>query len=150
MLKYICIFLWLIQVQPGSTPLTERQQRKTTPCQPSELSKYDAEILLCLLPASMTLRHNGRRVAWEEQTSSAKNQKDFYVFYVYDVSAPDNSSPTVGYFAINKHTAEVWDMGAVDFVQSNDLLAVQRIMRDSHCVDEKTLKTYTSLRPVGN
>lgn len=150
MTKYICLLLLLTQVQSGASSKTKRRRPQPTPCHPSELSKYDAEILLYLLPASVTVRHNGRKVAWEEQTSSALNQKDFYVFYVYDLSAPDYGSPTIGYFAINKHTAEVWDMGAVDFVQSDDLLAIQRILRDSHCVDEKTLKAYSSRRPGDN
>lgn len=126
MTKYVCILVLLAQVESASIHTAARQQSKQTPCQSTELTKYDAEILLCLLPASMALRHKGRSVAWEEQTSSAMNRKDFYVFYVYDASASVNSSPTVGYFAINKHTAEVWNIGAVDFVQSDDLLAVQR------------------------
>jgi hypothetical protein len=92
-------------------------------------------------------RTNGRKVGWELQSNPGLNRKDFFVFYVYDLSAPDYASPTIGYFAINKHTAEVWDMSAEKSVQSEDLLAVQKILRRGHWVDENVLKTYTSRRP---
>jgi hypothetical protein len=147
MIKLICILLLLAQIQSGTSFKTEAWRQPPTPCQPSELTKYDAEVLLYVLPASVNVRHAGGKEGWEEQTSSALNHRDFFVFYVYDLSTPDSASPTVGYFAINKHTAEVWDIGAKEFLQSEDLLAIQRILRHGHCVDDKTLKVYTSRRP---
>jgi hypothetical protein len=111
------------------------------------LNEYDAEILMYLAPASVTVRNSGRKVAWELQSNAKLNQRDFYVFYLYDLSAPAESSPTIGYFSINKHTAEVWDMDGLQLVQSDDLLAVEKILRRGHCIDDAVLKSYTSKRP---
>jgi len=147
MIKYVCIFLMAVQVQFTSTPIPTELQSPVTSCQPTELNEYDAEILVYLLPTSVMTRANGRKVGWELQSNPELNQKDFFVFYVYDLSAPDSGSPTIGYFAINKHTADVWDMSAERSVESEDLLAVQKILRRGHCVDETVLKTYASKKP---
>jgi hypothetical protein len=147
MIKYVCIFLMAVQVQFSSTPIPTESQSRAASCEPTEFTEYDAERLIYLLPASMTTRNNGRKVGWELQSNPELNEKDFFIFYVYDLSAPDSGSPTIGYFAINKHTAEVWDMSAGRSVQSEDLLAVQKILRRGHCVDESVLKTYSSRRP---
>jgi hypothetical protein len=146
-IKYVLVFLLLVQVTSAPRPAGKAPQSQPAPCQPSELNQYDAEILLYLLPASVTVRGNGKKVGWELQRNPVLNQKDFYVFYLYDLGAPDHGSPTIGYFAVNKHTAEVWHMDMEEFVESEDLLAVQRILRKGHCVDDTVLKTYSPRRP---
>lgn len=139
----------LLMVQFGlvATPLVTNSQSSQRPCEPSELTVSDAEILVYLLPDSVATRDRGRKVGWELQTGVQLDQKDFFVFYVYDVTAPQDSSPTIGYFGVNKHTAEVWDMNREEFVQAKDLLAVQGILRKGHCIAEELLKTYSSKRP---
>src|SRR5580700_865019 len=103
MIKYVCIFLIAVQIQIASARIPGELQSSATSCQPTELKEYDAEILVYLLPTSVTTRTNGRKVGWELQSNPGLNQKDFFVFYLYDLSAPDYASPTIGYFAINKH-----------------------------------------------
>ena len=49
-------------------------------------------------------------VGWELQTSPKLNQRDFYTYWVVNSKRPNvEGSVTVGYFSVNKHTAEVWD-----------------------------------------
>jgi hypothetical protein len=122
MIKYLGIFLLAVQVQFTSTPVPAGLQSRATSCRAIELTEHDAEILVYLLPASVT-RNGGGKVDWELQPNPGLNQNYFSVFYVYDLSAPDSGSPTIGYFAINKHTAEVWNMSAEGSIQSEDLLA---------------------------
>lgn len=100
-----------------------------------------------MLPASVAARSKGGTVRWELQTSPQLNQANFFVFYVYDVGAASSSSPTIGYFAVNKHTAEVWDMGVAGYVKNPDLLGVQQILRKGHCIADMEIKRYTSERP---
>jgi hypothetical protein len=146
-MKCILVLLLLAQPQSGPRPALEISRPQATSCQPSEMNEYEAEILLYLLPASVASRNKGGQVVWELQSSPGFNQKDFYVFYVYNLKAPDYSSPTIGYFGVNKHTAEVWDMNWEEFAQSKDVLAVEKILQKGHCMDENTLKTYSSRRP---
>jgi hypothetical protein len=147
MIKYAFIFLLLTPPQLSPRQAAPNANTEPSSCLSTELNEYDAEILLYMLPASVTSRGNGRKIGWELQDGPKLNQKDFFSFYLYDVSAPANSSPTIGYFAINKHTGEVWDMSRAESVESEDLSAVQKILRRGHCVDEKILKAYASRRP---
>lgn len=51
---------------------------------------------------------------------------------------------TVGYYAINKHTAEVWDMDEDRQLSGKHLLDVQKLVRESHYIDEVTIKKYSA------
>jgi hypothetical protein len=114
-------------------------------CQTTDLNQYDAEILLYVLPPSEAVRHAGGKVAWAIEP--ATNQKDFYSFYVYDLKGSSYGSPTIGHFAVNKHTGEVWDAVTEEPVESEDLSAIERIIRKAHCIDENVLKSHPSSRP---
>jgi hypothetical protein len=116
-------------------------------CRASELTQSDAEILIYLLPQSAAVREKGNVVGWDLQTNPRLNQKDFFNFYLYDVNAPDSGSPTVGYFAVNKRTAEIWDANSLVLVDSRDLREIQKILRKGHCVSSETVKEFGDRRP---
>jgi len=116
-------------------------------CRASELTQSDAEILIYLLPQSAAVREKGNAVGWELQTNPRLNQKDFFNFYLYDVNAPDSGSPTVGYFSVNKHSAEVWDASSLVTVDSRDLREIQTILRKGHCVSGEIVKKFGDRRP---
>jgi hypothetical protein len=142
-LGYAALLFWLLLFQVGG-PSTSRSS-PSTGCQTTELAEYDAEMLLYLLPSSEAVRRAGGKVAWEIE--SGTNQKDFYSFYVYDLKGSPYGSPTIGHFAVNKHTGEVWDAVTEEPVESEDLSAIERIIRKGHCIDDNVLKTYSSSKP---
>jgi hypothetical protein len=119
-------------------------------CRPSELTLSDAEILVYLLPESESVRKGGWDVGWELQTNPNLNQKDFFTFWVYNATRPSSGSVTIAYFAINKHTGDVWDTSVGQIVQSRDLSVIQKILRKGHCIDDSVIKTYGAQKPEGS
>ena len=70
----------------------------------------EAKGLINLLPAIKELRAKGMVVKWDVQTGATMNDKDYYFFWIYNVTAQkerDIGSISVGNYAINKHTADV-------------------------------------------
>lgn len=118
-------------------------------CRASALEMHEAEILIYFLPVAQSTRKAGWQIGWELQTNPKFNQKDFFVFYVYNSTRPSNGSLTIGYFAVDKHTAEVLDTNADGAVNSDDLGGIQRILRKAHCIDESVIKAYSSAKPGG-
>jgi hypothetical protein len=116
-------------------------------CGASLLAQSDAEILIYLLPQSAAVREKGNTVGWEIQTNPRLNQKDFYNFYLYDLAARADSSPTIGYFSVNKHTAEVWDADNGAPVDSRDIREIQRILRKGHCIGDQVVREFSDRRP---
>jgi len=111
------------------------------------LGLHEAEILIYLLPDAHEVRKQGMDVGWELQTGSDFNQKDFFVFWVVNAKRPNvNGSVTLGYYAVNRHTADVWVDVVNGFVVSKELEGVQRILRRAHHIDEATIAMYRSLR----
>lgn len=115
-----------------------------------QIAPYEAEILIYLLPQAQELRKQGMDVGWELQTSPKLNQRDFYTYWVVNSKRPNvEGSVTVGYFSVNKHTAEVWDDNneKVKVPDAGELEGVERILRRAHHIDEETLHKFSSLRP---
>ncbi len=117
----------------------------------TDLSVYQAQVLLYLSPAAKAVREAGFDVGMEAQTSSAYNQADYFVFYMYNSKRQcDSCSVTVGYFAVNKHTGDVRDLDAGEdapLVNNEELAGVQRIMRVEHRITPATVQQYRT-RPV--
>ena len=111
-------------------------------CKPEMIRLYEAKLLIYLLPAAKSIRSRGADVAWELQTSETFNQDDYYVFWVVHTSG--QWLTTVGYYAVNKHTADVWDDNRREFTKSTELKGVQKILRKAHCIDKDTIKKYRS------
>ena len=105
------------------------------------LSATDAKILVYVSPVGESLRASGSDIAMEQQTSVQLNQADYYYFWVYDAMR-QNGSVTVGYYAVNKYTGDVWDTVEKKQLSSRLLLGVQKIMRESCRIDEATIEKY--------
>jgi len=118
---------------------------------PGELAYQDAEILIYLLPVAKETRAHGSDVIWERQTSPTLNQSDYFVFCVADARPNPSGSSTIGYFAVNKRNAEVWEwvVGETErnAVTSTEIEGVQKIIRRAHHIDHGTVQKY-SLRPI--
>ena len=68
------------------------------------------------------------------------------VYRAYNPRQPSYGSVTVGYYAVSKHTADVWDTDENEELSGKLLLGVQKLIRKSHHIGEATMKKY-SLRP---
>lgn len=115
------------------------------------LALHEAEILIYLLPDAQEVRKQGMEVGWELQTGPDFDQKDFFVFWVVNATRPHvHGSRTLGYYAVNRHTADVSDFSieAVNqFVLSKELEGVRRILRKAHHIDDATITKYRSRHP---
>ncbi len=113
---------------------------------PQSVSLCEAEILVYLLPQAHDLRADGMDVAWALETGPELNQKDFYNFWVVNAKRKGHSgSVTVGYFSVNKYTADVLD-ARQQYVVTPELQGVQRILRKGHGIDEAAIREYRSRR----
>ena len=89
----------------------ERQQstardRNSSPT----ITFIEAEDLLNLLPVVKELRAKGMELKWDVQDVPTMNNKDYYFFWIYNVTAQkasDIGSISVGDYAVNKRTADV-------------------------------------------
>lgn len=109
---------------------------------PGLIAFHEAEILIYLLPQAIEIRSQGMDIGWERETGSEWNQTDYYFFWVYNAKRAEAGSVTVGHFAVNKHTGEVWELMLQEIVKTPELQGVQRILRRAHNIDEETLKQY--------
>jgi hypothetical protein len=116
---------------------------------PEPLLPHEAEILIYLLPEAHKLREEGMDIGWELQTAKELNQADYYTFWVYNAKRVVNGSVTIGYFAINKHTADIWEATSEEPVTSTELEGIQTILRKIHYIDEDTINRYR-LRPLSS
>jgi hypothetical protein len=135
----------------------ERQQstardRNSSPT----ITLVEAEDLLNLLPVVKELRAKGMELKWNVQDVPTMNNKDYYFFWIYNVTAQkasDIGSISVGDYAVNKHTADVrvWqvsqDVSYGDdgvLVTSDELEHLQEILRGNHGIDSTQVGQYRS------
>jgi hypothetical protein len=111
------------------------------------VSATDAKVLLYVSPIAEEVRVEGWDVALELQTSPELNQSDYYYFWAYNSEHKSNGSVTVGYFAINKHTAEVWDIDKHKRLSSKLLQGVQKLIRHDRHITDETVSQYAVSRP---
>ncbi len=121
----------------GFSPATATAQGK-----PEPVALHEAEILIYLLPEAHQIRSEGMEIGWEVSTSPKLNQDDYFTFWVYSAKRKGTGSVTVGHFAVNKHTADVWDSVLDKIISTNELQGVQKILRKGHRIDEETIKKY--------
>lgn len=112
---------------------------------PELISYSDAEILVYLLPVARETRSQGSDVTWERTTSEALNQQDYYFFWLYNKKINHNGSPHIGNYAVNKHTAEIWDDDEGFMISDRELDGVERILRKSHRISLETIVKYHSV-----
>ena len=138
---------WLLAVVLVSGPAIQNPDPPRPPTQPEHVALHEAEILVYLLPQAHDIRNEGMEIGWELQTSPKLNQEDFYNFWVFNAKRKHvHGSVTVGYFSVNKHTADIVD-ALGKFVASPELEGVQRILREAHHIDDTTIKEYRSRSP---
>lgn len=107
------------------------------------LSEVEAKILVYVSPVGEAQRDKGLDIAMEAQSSAQLNQTDYYYFWVYNSKREQsNSSVTIGYFAVNRHTADVWDTDEKKMISSKLMLGAQAIIRQSHRIEEATIDRY--------
>lgn len=120
-------------------------QRASAANKPASLTATEAKILVYISPVGQSLREQGFDVGMERQTSSQLDQANYYYFWIYDSKRQQLSgSVTVGYYAVNKHTGQVWDTETRKEVSSGLMKGVQAIIRRSHGIDESTLAKYSN------
>ncbi len=124
---------------------TRRPSMSLSP-QATVLQLYEAEILVYLLPQAHEIRKEGFDVVWTLEDDSKTNQRDFYTFWVISTRKQVEGSRTIGYFSVNKHTADIVDP-LQNIITSPELEGIQRILRKAHGVDEATLQEFRSRRP---
>lgn len=113
-----------------------------------DLSLSEAKILVFASPFAENLRRTGTDIGVELQTSSKLNQADYYYFWVYNAErVHSGGSATVGYYAINKHTADVWNVDTGKRESGKLLGDVQAIMRDAHAIGKSVVQRYQSSPP---
>lgn len=107
------------------------------------LTAAEARILVYISPVGQRERENGLDIAMELQRSAQLNQADYYYFWVYNSKRQQSSgSVTIGYYAVNKHTGQVWDTDDKKEISSRLMQGVQSIIRESHHIDEATMEKY--------
>jgi hypothetical protein len=116
----------------------------------------EAKDLLKLLPVVKELRAKGMELKWDVQDVPTMNNKDYYFFWIYNVTAQKTSNIgaiSVGDYAVNKHTADVrvWqvsqDVSYGDdgvLVTSDELEHLQEILRRNHGIDPTQVGQYRS------
>lgn len=112
------------------------------------LTEEEAEILIYVMPDSQAERKAGKDVAWTPETNNEYDLANFYYFWV--VGTGERKAPgsiTVGYFAVNKHTGDVWEAVNTEHLAGPQLLGVQRIIRKHHNVSTAVLREFSGLRP---
>jgi hypothetical protein len=121
---------------------------------PSTITISEAGDLISLLPVTRDLRAKGMDVKWEVRVVPTKNNKDYYFFWVYNVTAQkqgDIGSISVGNYAVNKHTADVrvWQVSdEVSYgddgvlVATNELVRLQEALRKKHGIDSASIQEY--------
>src|SRR5258708_25352859 len=136
--KFAMFSLFVVLAVFAGFKLAAQSAKQTT--SPEQIAPHEAEILIYLLPQAQELRKHGMDVGWELQTSLKLNQRDFYTYWVVNSKRPNvEGSVTVGYFSVNKHTAEVCDENNEKVVDAGELEGVERILRRAHHIDEETL-----------
>ncbi len=102
------------------------------------LTLSEAEILIYLMPASRQLRQQGFDVGWDLERASIQGA-DSFRFQVFNAKrkCPEGCSVTIGYFGVDKHTAEVEDLDAHKVVTNEEIRGVQAILRKEHHLASK-------------
>ena len=139
MINAACVLLLSTSLAAHSYP--ERAFSVSTRT-PSTIAVHEAEILVYLLPASFVVRAQGMEVGWEFLDHESYNHEDYFVFWVMNATRKHVGSVLIGFFAINKHTADVWDIEIREMVEGKELAFVQSILRRAHNIDEETINTF--------
>lgn len=118
-------------------------------CTPSQISQPEAEKVLGSTPAALAARQSGGTltfVGWDP--GSDFRSERFYFFQL--LSSSTSGSPLdngmLGYFGVNKATAEVVELNSdKPHVEGAELQRVQKTLRTKHCVTEELVRANADL-----
>ena len=128
--------------RPGST------QARSTAKPSTLLTEEEAEILIYVMPDAEAERKAGKDVAWTPEVNKEYDLANFYEFWVVGTGQREApGSITVGYFAVNKHTGDVWEVASGEHIAGPQLSGVQKIIRKHHNIGRAVLNNFSGLRP---
>jgi hypothetical protein len=117
---------------------------------PQSITGTEAAILVNLVPVVTDLRSKGAMVDWEYQSNidiPEINARDYDFFLFYKGSAKAKGSAVIGRFAVNMHTADVWDVNSKQMVRSREIDDVQTVLRREHSITAWWVEQYRN-RPL--
>ena len=102
------------------------------------LSRYEAEILVQVLPEAHYCRAHGSEVGIEPEGED----EAYFQFWLFGKGPIDGASPNVGYFAVNRHTAEVWRTVPLEREVDPELHVIQELIRQIHGIGPAEISKY--------
>lgn len=138
-----CVVLLLVQIW-FSFEVSSGQSVKGNAQAPEQIALHEAEILVYLTPAAVETRLKGMDVGWEQSTDAKLNVNDYYFFWVYNATRTKEGSVTIGHYAVNKHTADMWNFMSGQRLDSKELEKVQSILRRAHRISDTLVARYRS------
>jgi hypothetical protein len=105
------------------------------------LSRFEAEVLVNLVPAAQKARSSGADVSWIDYEPKDKlAMDDCLLFRLYSTSR-SAASGTIGHYAVDLRTATVWTLTDFSPVNAPDLRVAQEILRRAHGIEESTVRS---------
>jgi hypothetical protein len=121
-------------------------------CDATPISMREATVLLDLTPRFIEARRLGQipaPVAWEPTAEHYHNNTFFY-FDVRMANSDSADGGLIGYFAVSKITARVFDITLDSSpVSGVELRTSTRSLRKRHCITQQFLLQYKDEDPVG-
>jgi hypothetical protein len=110
---------------------------------PTEINLDEAKQLVALVPEVRDTKKEGFSVRVTDIDVSSFNQKAYFGFFV---SVPSTeSSGVVGRYAVNKQTADLWDLLLGAWVCSPEITARQIELRRTHHISVEVIKRFGDL-----
>ena len=102
------------------------------------LQDYEVTFLVALLPDVQAEYRRGETVRFAKEDAPDMNGEVYSVVRV--VTETDDPSGLVGYYTVNKYTADVSGLGGPE--NGEDLRAAQELIRRTHCFDSDVISRY--------
>lgn len=112
------------------------------------ITEWEASLLLYVLPPAHRIRSVGKDVQWFADPYHPEANYDLYfIFWLKAEPSPDTASDSLGWYAVNRFTGDVWDFTSDERVTDREVEGVARILRKAHGIEEKQIKKYRSIPP---
>jgi hypothetical protein len=104
----------------------------------------EAKILVTLTDVAQQTMAHGWPIEWH-----ATKSPDWFFFSAYNVGRTNpGGSVTLGHFAVNRHTATVWEAVSGTLVSSPAMGVVQRILRDDRGITPEDVEKWSAQNPA--
>jgi len=104
------------------------------------LDEPEARALVAMIPAVHQARIEGFEIIYGLVDDSANYTSDYYVYRI--VVRTDAPSGLIGFYAVNKWTADVWNAVLTVWECSPELEKVQAAMRSLHGINDEVIAAY--------